>query len=55
MAVSWQDTELELLNKMIPRIVETLQSSRDSLQRLMTAVDELVDKRKIEWEAENET
>ncbi len=52
--VSWQDTEQEPLNTMIPKIVERLQSSTDSLQRLMTAEDEAVAKRKIEWEAERE-
>ncbi|NTF59417.1 hypothetical protein G6L12_31375 [Agrobacterium rhizogenes] len=49
---SWQDTEQESLAKMIPKIVETLQASKDNLQRLMTAEDEAEAKRKIERQEE---
>ncbi|WFU04525.1 hypothetical protein QA648_27480 (plasmid) [Rhizobium sp. CB3171] len=50
--LSWQETQLESLNKMIPKIIETLQSSKNNLQRLMTAEDEAAAKRKKEREEE---
>ncbi|WP_245464103.1 hypothetical protein [Rhizobium sp. NXC24] len=50
--LGWQETQLESLNKMIPKIIETLQSSKNNLQRLMTAEDQAAAKRKREREDE---
>ncbi|WP_246755413.1 hypothetical protein [Rhizobium lusitanum] len=49
---SWQDTEQESLAKMIPKIIETLQASKDNLRRLMIAEDEAEAKRKKEQQEE---
>ncbi|WP_085026184.1 hypothetical protein [Ensifer aridi] len=51
-SLSWQETEHEPLGKMISKIVETLQATKDKLQRLMTAEDEAEAKRKKEREEE---
>lgn len=48
----WQDTEQKSLEDAIPKIVETLRTSRDQLQRLMTAEDEAAAKRKKERQEE---
>ncbi|MGO7042178.1 hypothetical protein ACCS60_27905 [Rhizobium acaciae] len=51
-SISWQDTQQESLVSIIPKIVETLRSSTDKLQRLMTAEDEAEAKRKKERQEE---
>ncbi len=51
-SVSWQETEQQLLGPLIPKIVETLRTSKDNLQRLMDAEDAAAAKRKKEWEEE---
>jgi len=51
-SLNWQDTETEPLTRTIPKIAETLRSSRDKLQALMTAADEAEAKRKKERQEE---
>jgi hypothetical protein len=47
---SWQETEQQSLENLIPEIVRSLTASRDDLQRLTDAADAAEAERKREWE-----
>lgn len=51
---SWQETAKASLGGMIPDFLKKLESSRDEIQRLMTAAEEAAAQRQREWEEQQE-
>jgi hypothetical protein len=49
-SATWQDTETQPLSTLTSQIVDKLEWSKDELQRLMTAADEVAAQRQREWD-----